>query len=104
MFKFDFVHMVTRISPPAENVLKGGFVFAFLLTVLQAGVYFFVHDESTLAAINDLSAVVSSLAAAWGMAYGAIYSYCYDRRLGSAWGLFALAMGMWVIGDALWAV
>ncbi len=71
---------------------------------IQAGIYFFVQDEGRLAFSNDLSAVFSGLAATLGMVYGAVSSHRFDRRLGQAWRLFALAMAMWTIGDVIWAV
>lgn len=90
-------------QPAIKDFFRYGIVFAIFLMAVQTGVYFFIHDESHLAAINDIAAVISSLVAALGMAYGSVYSHRYDRRLGNAWGLFALAMAIWTIGDLLWA-
>lgn len=92
-------------SPSITRVFfKFGLVFASLLLVIQAGTFLFVHDEYHLAAFNDLAAAASSTAAALGMIFGAQWSYRFDRTLGNAWRLFALAMGGWAIGDVFWAV
>jgi diguanylate cyclase (GGDEF)-like protein len=104
MFQSDRKTSHTRTFPAPGDFFRYGIIFAALLMAVQMGAYFFVHDEADLAAINDISAVISSLAAAVGMAYGSRYSYRYDRKLGNAWRLFALAMLMWTVGDLLWAI
>jgi diguanylate cyclase (GGDEF)-like protein len=104
MFTLGRINTKLEKQSSQEKFFRYGVVFAILLLVIQTSVYFFLYDASTLTAINDISAVISSLAAALGMAYGSIYSYRYDRRLGNAWRLFALAMAMWTVGDLLWAV
>jgi len=81
-----------RTPSTTRNLFVGGFLFASLLMVVQTGVYLFVHDESRLALINDISALISSMVATLGMAYGAMWSYRFDRKLGDAWRLFTLAM------------
>lgn len=87
-----------------RNFYIGGFLFASLLMVVQTGAYLFVHDESSRAVINNVSALISSMAATLAMAYGAVWSYRSDRKLGNAWRLFTLAMGVWMLGDFIWMV
>jgi diguanylate cyclase (GGDEF)-like protein len=103
MFNFNRMNISTRIYLAAPGFFRGGLIFTGILMALQISVYFVLQDEASLAAINDISAIFSSLAATIGMAYGAACSYRLDRRLGNAWRLFALAMLMWTIGDVIWA-
>lgn len=86
-----------------ESIYKGGVVVVLLLGGVQAGLFLFIKEGSTSAVINDILTAVSTLAAVFGMAYGAHWSRRLDRRLGAAWYLFTLGMVFWALGDILWA-
>jgi diguanylate cyclase (GGDEF)-like protein len=103
MFNFNHMNIFNRIYKAAPVFFMGGLIFTGILMAIQTAVYLVVQDEASLAVVNDISAVFSSLAATLGMAFGAACSYRLDRRLGNAWRLFALAMAMWTIGDLIWA-
>lgn len=104
MFTVNRMKSSTRTNLAVEGIFRGGLIFAGILMAVQTGIYFIVQDEGSLSLSNDLSAVFSSLAATLGMVYGAVSSNHFDRKLGRAWRLFALAMGVWTIGDVIWAV
>src|SRR5687767_12090663 len=104
MFTLNRMKRSTRTNLAVGGIFRGGLIFAGILMAIQTGIYFFVQDEGSLALSNDLSAVFSSLAATLGMVYGAVSSNRFDRKLGRAWRLFALALGAWTIGDVIWAV
>ncbi len=99
--KRDLARTIRRATP--QSIFTCGLIFALLLAILQAGYFLFVKDNSGFIAINDILNVVSDLAAASAMAYGAWWSRRLDRHLGSAWYLFMLAMACWAVGDILWA-
>lgn len=81
---------------------KIGLAFAILLTIAQAMLVLFVGDETSSVLINDILTATSSTAAAFGMAYAMVWSYRVNRQIGAAWGLFALAMISWALGDLIW--
>lgn len=89
-------------STTPRFLFRVGLAFAILLSTVQAGVTLFVRNESSITIITDTLTVVSSMAAVLGMAYGVRWSYRVDRRIGSTWGLFLLAMINWALGDILW--
>ncbi len=90
------------LSP--RRLLLAGSVFAILLLTLQAACLWLLPGLGIPTCnLNDILALVSSLAATAGLSYGASWSGRLDRRLGQAWRLFALGMLTWAIGDGLWA-
>jgi diguanylate cyclase (GGDEF)-like protein len=103
MFTLKRGAVVSGSRSITRDIFKGGLIFASVLLVIQAGAFLFVHKDFQLVVINDVSAAVSSTTAALGMAFGAQWSYRFDRKLGDAWRMFALAMGAWAVGDTLWA-
>lgn len=90
-------------STTPRLVYRIGLAFALLLIAAQAGYLSFARDEIARMVVNNILSAISSLAAVFGMAYGAWWSTRVDRRLGSAWRMLMLAMVAWAAGDLLWA-
>lgn len=90
-----------RIQP--HVLFRIGMVLFILLVLVQVGCFVYVGEVPSFILINNIATILAGLFAVLGMAFGAWWSYHFDRRLGSSWILFMIAMIHWVLGDILWA-
>ena len=88
----------------SSNLFYLGVLIAVLLITIDLGTNFLLTDPQQELIYSDLISPLTDLLASVALVFAATQSFKHSKRLGIAWGLIALSVLVFALGDITWAI